>query len=164
MSPKELSLSQRVLEFLIIHQDCFVIDIPRPPTHPRSPLRAFSEIDVTADSEDEQSGVGGSWKLVHTGRPQIPRRPTTLDSSGMSYSHFLGFFFVEHTDILLGSHNSLTEARPFLGGLKRSRTLPSHRKGTGHEGEERARVLRKHKRASAIPPSHGGAPPEKPNS
>ena len=82
MSPGELSLSQRALEFLIEHQDSFMIDTPQQSRHP-APARTFSEMEAEEDSDP--SGVGGPWKLVERERrPSVARRRTTMDSSGMS--------------------------------------------------------------------------------
>ncbi|KAF5382185.1 hypothetical protein D9615_004438 [Tricholomella constricta] len=147
MSPGEHALSQRVLEFLIAHQDNFMLDIPPPPPNSMgSPPPALSDIEditVVPSSDEEQSHVGGGgWKLVSRVRPSIPRRRTTADSS-------------DSRGILNeGSMSPVPESpsseKPGSPGVKRSRTLPSRRKGATPDGEERARVLRKQKRVSAL--------------
>lgn len=86
MSPGEHALSQRVLEFLIAQQDWFMLDIPPPPTQQLGgPPRPFSDLDdftVVPSSDDEQPQVGGGWKLIGRDRPTLPRRRTTVESSG----------------------------------------------------------------------------------
>jgi hypothetical protein len=89
MSPHEHQLSQAVLEFLIAHQDWFMFDIPPPPSSRNVPSAVAAaptaatvtshhtgliapnrsgfldeDINVVPSSEDEQSHVGGGWKLV----------------------------------------------------------------------------------------------------
>ncbi|TDL25720.1 Rho GTPase activation protein [Rickenella mellea] len=87
MSPKEHELSQRVLEFLIAHQDWFMLDIPPPPTSRQnstvmsSPIPADDDdVHVMPSSEDEERSSAGSsgWKLVERGK-KIGRRRTLSD-------------------------------------------------------------------------------------
>ena len=71
MLPQEHRLSQEVLEFLIAHQDWFMLDIT-PPTG----VGAEEELDAILSSDDEANG--GSW--MHDGllQPQkLTRRRTT---------------------------------------------------------------------------------------
>lgn len=65
MSPKEHSLSQRVLEFLIAQQDWFMLDIPPPAPGEFAPNSSASEDPVTV-SDDE-------------GSRRVTRRRTTID-------------------------------------------------------------------------------------
>lgn len=75
LTPKEHQLSQEVVEFLIAHQDWFMLDIPPPPAspspHPHHPggvaREDVEDVVMVSSSEDEGSpattGTGG-WKLV----------------------------------------------------------------------------------------------------
>lgn len=85
MSPQEHQLSQDVLEFLIKHQDWFMLDIPPPPTTKPSdsavtvPM-AEPVADITVSSDDEESG---GWKLISRDVPKkLGRRRTTTERSG----------------------------------------------------------------------------------
>ena len=90
MSPQEHQLSQDVLEFLIAHQDWFMLDIPPPPTTAdHAVLPAADAVDVVPSSDDEQAG---GWKLVRrdVGRHRIQRRRTTTErSAGEDSRRFL---------------------------------------------------------------------------
>lgn len=84
LSPQEHQLSQDVLEFLIKHQDWFMLDIPTPPISRPMPdgAAAVPTTDTTADllvSSDEESG---GWKLISRDVPKsIGRRRTTTERS-----------------------------------------------------------------------------------
>ena len=73
MSPKEHSLSQRVLEFLIAQQDWFMLDIPPPPPNEvganNSPM--ISGDDTVDPSSDAEMSPAGSRR--------VSRRRTTID-------------------------------------------------------------------------------------
>lgn len=76
MQPQEHRLSQEVLEFLIAHQDWFMLDIPPPPPTSAGLVGSDDETDVMSDEEAN----GGGWKLVGGARPQkIGRRRTLTD-------------------------------------------------------------------------------------
>ncbi|GLB40328.1 putative GTPase-activator protein for Rho-like GTPases [Lyophyllum shimeji] len=148
LSPGEHALSQQVLEFLIAHQDHFMLDIPPPPTNsPGSPPPVLSDaedITVVPSSDEELSHVGGGWKLVNRVRPSIARRRTTVDSTE------------SHGKLNEGSMSPVPESPSdsIAPAMKRSRTLPSRRKGgAASDGEDHPRVLRKQKRASVQPAS-----------
>lgn len=83
MSPQEHQLSQEVLEFLIAHQDWFMLDIPPPPTRSNSAITIPSAepVDVIPSSDEEQPG---GWKLVNkdASMRRITRRRTTTERSG----------------------------------------------------------------------------------
>ncbi|RDB26167.1 Rho-GTPase-activating protein 5 [Hypsizygus marmoreus] len=153
MSPGEHALSQKVLEFLIAHQDWFMLDIPSPPPRKPPPPPTFSEVDdsnVAPSSGDDQST--GGWG---SDRPLLPRRRTTMESSDTPGS----LAEVELSPVLESPVGQV------IFGVKRSNTLPSRRKGSSTEGEERAHVLRKHKRVSAASSqtgSHRSGTPEIP--
>lgn len=77
--PKEHQLSQDVLEFLIAHQDWFMLDIPPPPPS-GSEANHREDVDVMPSSDDE---VGGGWKLVNkSDSMRITRRRTTTEKTG----------------------------------------------------------------------------------
>lgn len=89
LSPQEHQLSQDVLEFLIAHQDWFMLDIPPPPAKSDHAvhLPAAEAVDMVPSSDDEQPG---GWKLVSrdVGRHRITRRRTTTErSAGESSKH-----------------------------------------------------------------------------
>ncbi|ETW83336.1 GTPase activating-like protein [Heterobasidion irregulare TC 32-1] len=84
LSPKEHQLSQEVLEFLIAHQDWFMLDIPPPPAKAKTSA-AGEEMDdmaLVSSSDDDRSTVGG-WKLVggrsEAEKRKIARRRTTTE-------------------------------------------------------------------------------------
>ncbi len=86
LSPHEHHLSQDVLEFLIKHQDWFMLDIPPPPTTKPSDSAVTVPMtepvaDILASSDEEMNG----WKLIS--RDAVPkkigrRRTTTERSAG----------------------------------------------------------------------------------
>jgi GTPase-activating protein SAC7 len=79
MMPKEHGLSQDVLEFLIAHQDWFMLDIPPPPQSSASMGEIQDDVEVMPSSDEE---VGGGWKLVdRTDSMRITRRRTFTDRS-----------------------------------------------------------------------------------
>ncbi|KAG6331197.1 hypothetical protein ID866_7892 [Astraeus odoratus] len=95
LSPIEHQLSQKVLEFLIEHQDQFVLDIPPPPRsepspswrpprqhHLAPPPRQDEDPDlVVIPSSDDEPPSAGGWKLAGQ-RRRITRRRTTHEHLG----------------------------------------------------------------------------------
>ena len=84
LAPAEHQLSQDVLEFLIKHQDWFMLDIPPPPTtRPSDSAVTVPMAEPAGDllaSSDEESG---GWKLISRDVPKsIGRRRTTTERSG----------------------------------------------------------------------------------
>lgn len=81
MQPQEHRLSQEVLEFLIAHQDWFMLDITSPTA---AGAGSDEEPDAILSSDDEANG--GGWKLI--GNPQPPRlmRRRTLNEKHGSKS------------------------------------------------------------------------------
>jgi hypothetical protein len=78
MQPQEHRLSQEVLEFLIAHQDWFMLDVTPPSA---SGVGSDEEQDVILSSDDE--GNGGGWKLVGSPQPtRIMRRRTLNEKHG----------------------------------------------------------------------------------
>jgi hypothetical protein len=81
MQPKEHKLSQEVLEFLIAHQDWFMLDIPPPPTTSAGLVGSDEEGDVTLTSDEETNG--GGWKLIgRAEQPRLTRRRTITEDPG----------------------------------------------------------------------------------
>ncbi|KAL1666918.1 Rho GTPase activation protein [Schizophyllum commune] len=142
LSPNEHRLSQKVLEFLIAHQELFIFDIPPPPGTPGSPID--EDFVAVPSSDDEQSQVGGGWRLVGRNRSQRVARRKTIDRTG---KHHPPKSASPSLDPVMesGAHEEGTQVR-------RRRTLPSKRErepdsGTQSDREER-RVLRKQRRPS----------------
>ncbi|KAF9467979.1 Rho GTPase activation protein [Collybia nuda] len=146
MLPGEHALSQRVLEFLIEHQDWFILDAPPPGSG--TPFRD----DITVVDE-EHSYVGGAWRLLGRDRPDLPRRRTTMECSDT------------HSTMAEGDMSPVAESpgSQVSFGVTRSRTLPSSRGNNnapeGAANQERARVLRKQKRASSSQPNRSNRSP-----
>ncbi|KAG5339820.1 Rho-GTPase-activating protein 5 [Termitomyces sp. T112] len=142
-SPKEFELSQSVLEFLIAHQDYFMLDIPSPPNGSvQSPRPQTQDAHVILSSSDEEiSDLGpGNWRQI-SARPMSRRRTTTSR---------------EDPGIISGSGSPVSPvpehslARPNAhDGIRRSRTMPVRKKGV--DGEDPPRVLRKQRRVLATP-------------
>ncbi|KAI0707191.1 Rho GTPase activation protein [Earliella scabrosa] len=154
MSPQEHQLSQDVLEFLIKHQDWFMLDIPPPPTTKPSDSAVTMPMaepvaDITVSSDEEMGG----WKLISRDVPKkIARRRTTTERSG------------EKPHVEGGNLSPVVESPPSRSNsivtVTRSRTLPSSKTGRIPEEERHAKLIKKQKRASAQPAgrtSSGGA-------
>jgi len=158
--PKEHQLSQDVLEFLIAHQDWFMLDIP-PPPQSTSSTGHREDSDVMPSSDDE---LGGGWKLVNkTDSMRITRRRTMTEKTAGRGP------LEERLDDLSPVAESPSPSEHGVhasGSMKRSKTLPHRsRRGTAdstsqtpsvtstsREGDrQQARVLRKQKRASIQP-------------
>jgi len=147
MLPREHDLSQRVLEFLIAQQDWFMLGIPPPPrpveVTTTSPIGIDEDILMHPSSDEgEESPDGGGWKLVGK-EPKRIRRRRTHDE-------------LDETKAASRDLSPVTESRPLSGessGVTRSHTLPSVkgsiRDAPGDDKQQRARVLKKHKRASS---------------
>lgn len=81
MQPKEHKLSQDVLEFLIAHQDWFMLDVTPPPTASAGFTGSDEETDMVSTSDEEANG--GGWKLVGKAEQlRIPRRRTSIQRHG----------------------------------------------------------------------------------
>lgn len=81
MQPQEHRLSQEVLEFLIAHQDWFMLDIPPPPTTSAGLVGSDEETDAVLGSDEEANG--GGWRLVSNAQlAGIGRRRTIADRHG----------------------------------------------------------------------------------
>lgn len=161
MQPHEHRLSQEVLEFLIAHQDWFMLDITPPPARG---VGADDDLDTILSSDEEVDG--GSWKLVGTTQPtRIVRRRTMNEKHGTHGALTEGITSDELSPV---AETPGSPVQSVGGSIRRSRTLPT-RKGTvesrsGEEetpaaansptqpdstpGEPQRRVLRKQKRSS----------------
>ncbi|KAN0093015.1 Rho GTPase activation protein [Tylopilus felleus] len=93
LSPGEHHLSQKVLEFLIDQQDCFLLDIPppprsdpsaswRPPRHTPHPSHDPDDSDLVPLSSDDERPSSGGWKLVRKDKQRVMRRRTTHEPLG----------------------------------------------------------------------------------
>ncbi|KAH9949947.1 Rho GTPase activation protein [Amylocystis lapponica] len=151
LSPQEHQLSQDVLEFLIAHQDWFILDIPAPPTRRPSDGTTLEmsadPVDVIPSSDEEQPG---GWKLVNKDAVprRITRRRTTTERSA------------EKPPLDAINLSPVQESPPLRSegaGVTRSRTLPSKaRRGevpAASDDERHAKLLKKQKRGSMQTPS-----------
>ncbi|KAH9048695.1 Rho GTPase activation protein [Lactarius hengduanensis] len=65
LSPSEHQLSQDVLEFLIAHQDWFMLDTPPPPTFPPTPSRSFTPpYDAGARTSVSDGEGPDGWRII----------------------------------------------------------------------------------------------------
>lgn len=163
MSPKEFELSQSVLEFLIAHQDHFMLDIsPSLDDTVRSPRPHAQSADVVPSSAEEISHISpSSWNLVnHISVRPMARRRTTTGRRHLTYPFFAsrihthlsenpGLINVNVVPIQMSPVTEHPLDRPG-DGIKRSRTMPTRRKGA--DGEAPPRVLRKQRRIPATQP------------
>lgn len=73
LSPDQHKLSQHVVEFLIEHQDWFLLDIPPPPRNDSimmpagTAMASEQEVYMVPSESDEDTPMGG-WKLVEKGK------------------------------------------------------------------------------------------------
>ena len=140
MQPQEHRLSQEVLEFLIAHQDWFMLDITPPPAS--GAALADDELDTILSSDEEANG--GSWRLVGNPQPtRIARRRTMTEKHG-SKSSIVREVIIGRLTLNFAAHGALTEgitsdelapvtevpgspAQSAGGSIRRSRTLPNRR-------------------------------------
>jgi hypothetical protein len=145
LSPTEHRLSQDVLEFLIEHQDWFMLDTPPPPALPPAPSRSLTpplSPGASVSVSDDEGPEG--WRIIDR-HPRVPA--STSGGSGARVPPL--------------SPSAAGKASP---RIMRSRTVPSSRsgrpstadggaqRGTGASGSTPSpAVLRKARRASAQP-------------
>jgi GTPase-activating protein SAC7 len=142
LSPNEHRLSQEVLEFLIAHQDWFMLDTPPPPALPPTPSRSLTPPLSPGASVSVSDGEGPEgWRI-------IDRHPRILGGTSGGSAGAQG--------------KAAGKASP---RIMRSRTVPSSRKGRASTVDSGAAqrgagpsgsthgpaVLRKGRRASAQP-------------
>jgi hypothetical protein len=157
LSPTEHRLSQEVLEFLIAHQDWFMLDTPPPPAPPPMPSRSLTpplSPGASVSVSDDEGPEG--WRIIDR-HPRAPGDPGkyggTASTSGAS----------------AGAQGKQPPLSPTAAGkasprIMRSRTVPSSRNGrastvdvgaaqrAGPSGSTPSpAVLRKARRASAQP-------------
>ncbi|KAF8896430.1 Rho GTPase activation protein [Infundibulicybe gibba] len=149
MSPEEHAPSQRVLEFLIAHQDWFMLEISSP-NRGGSPGFGIDDVIVSPGSDEESPQVGGGWRPsgANKEKVRVMRRRTTVDRPA-------------HGVLAEGDMSPVAESPSPPGkegatGVTRSRTLPSQRRGGAPESSERNRLLKKQKRASSSQPNRTG--------
>ncbi|OCF75947.1 rho GTPase activator [Kwoniella mangroviensis CBS 8886] len=100
MRPKEHVLSQQVLEFLIEHQDHFLLGMelkPKkkrkekaPSTVPQSPPLVKADSDMMLPSEsDDEAPAGGYYVIEGPGRPTSPASPPASTLPNISAANLL---------------------------------------------------------------------------
>ena len=152
LSPTEHRLSQDVLEFLIAHQDWFMLDTPPPPALPPAPSRSLTpplSPGASVSVSDDEGPEG--WRIID----RHPRVPGGSSSSGGARAQ---------GKAQQVSPLSLSAAGKSSPRIMRSRTVPTSRSGrasTMDSGAQRGAgasgsapspaVLRKARRASAQP-------------
>jgi hypothetical protein len=161
LSPTEHRLSQEVLEFLIAHQDWFMLDTPPPPALSPIPSRSLTPPLTSAAnvSVSDDEGPDG-WRLID----RYPRAPADRGKHGAGTSAAAGKG--EKDDERSQSSAAGNKSMGGAPGIVRSRTVPSSRKGRastidhgivqretpGASGSAfNPAVLRKARRASAQP-------------
>lgn len=122
LSPSEHQLSQDVLEFLIAHQDWFMLDTPPPPAYPPTPSRSLTPPITPYDAASARTSVSDGegpdgWRIIQrhqrTGTAddhRLPRRSAQQQQQQGQQGQ--------------GQPSSSSPA----GGIVRSRTMPT-RKG-----------------------------------
>ena len=169
MAPEQHRLSQQVLEFLIAHQDWFMLDIPPTSTSPMSPTSPTSPVMDVYTDPDPAAVVDDDWKLVEKGKVRAPFvRRRTFSERGMREegltphpaatvnAHTLGSVLESTTPAQQAAHVRCVDAhvppkeRDQINGgttgLSRSRTMPSWRRSIGGGtafGDVANRVLKK---------------------
>ncbi|KAI9439714.1 Rho GTPase activation protein [Lactarius indigo] len=158
LSPSEHQLSQDVLEFLIAHQDWFMLDTPTP-AFPPAPSRSFTPPYDTGARTSVSDGEGpDGWRIIQRHQRTADERTRTAASNK------------DRTAVAPQQQSSVGAP----AGIVRSRTLPTSRKGRsstadggsaatvgvagvkhsgGGAGGVNPAVLRKTRRASVQPTS-----------
>ncbi|KAI5122935.1 hypothetical protein M0805_007613 [Coniferiporia weirii] len=94
LSTKEHQLSQEVLEFLILHQDWFMLDVPPPPPPPKSQQQGISPSPILDRANEGRSSsphptvmsslADPGWRLVEKGSDRTRSRSGRRRSSSAS--------------------------------------------------------------------------------
>src|SRR6266404_5093806 len=120
LSPAEHQLSQDVLEFLIAHQDWFMLDTPPPPAFPPTPARSLtppiSPYDASARTSVSDGEGPDGWRIIQ--RHQRTAAPGMTSRSGQQQ---------QQQQQQQGEKGKGGGASPQV--ITRSRTLPSSHKG-----------------------------------
>lgn len=156
LSPSEHRLSQEVLEFLIAHQDWFMLDTPPPPALSPAPSRSLTpplSPGASVSVSDDEGPEG--WRIID----RHPRTPGESGKYGGTSGASAGAQGKQLPPL------SPTAAGKAASRITRSRTMPSSRSGrasTVDAGAQRGAgpsgstpspgVLRKARRASVQPP------------
>jgi GTPase-activating protein SAC7 len=165
LSPTEHRLSQEVLEFLIAHQDWFMLDTPPPPALSPVPSRSLTPPLTSAASVSVSDDEGpDGWRIIDRhARPSADRGKQGAGTSGAAAAAQTMPGKGERDNERSPGNKSISGGAP---GIVRSRTVPSTRKsrastvdpavvqrGTpGASGSAfNPAVLRKARRASAQP-------------
>ena len=162
LSPTEHQLSQDVLEFLIAHQDWFMLDTPPPPAFPPTPSRSHTPPITPYDASARTSVSDGEgpdgWRIIQRHQRSADDRPR--HGGGASKGG-------EQRGAQQSQSQSQSQSAAAVP-IVRSRTMPSSRKGrtgtadggpsAGAGAKQQAAsmnpgVLRKTRRVSAQPTS-----------
>ncbi|KIL67540.1 hypothetical protein M378DRAFT_9318 [Amanita muscaria Koide BX008] len=176
LSPHEHTLSQKVLEFLIDHQDWFMLDIPPPTQSERGSSRSstpkFGHDLVLSKEQDDWCYID----KLPASPPKVTRRKTTMEHR--TETDFIDAMFrLETQDKLTGrdlapiSESPLSDKSSSNVGVGRSQTLPPRSRAftvsaigivaNGNTSNaEKSRVLRKQKRAQQLPSERQGTTKE----
>ena len=76
LAPTEHQLSQDVLEFLIAHQDWFMLDTPPPPAYPSAPSRSLKPPVTSYDGSTRTSVSDGEGPRRVADHPAAPAART----------------------------------------------------------------------------------------
>lgn len=151
MQPQAHRLSQEVLEFLIAHQDWFMLDITPPSAAGAG--AGPDELDAMLSSDED---MNGSWNLIGSAQPRLSRRRTTTERHGTHSVLTEGITNDELSPVAEAPGSPLQSVG---GSIRRSRTLPN-RRGTvdsrGGEGEASPTIV------NSPTPTQPGPSPEEP--
>lgn len=150
MAPEQHQLSQEVLEFLIAHQDWFMLDIAPPASSVRR-----DDAGSPWSEEDEIEGDG--WKLVEREPGKVRRRASSVTSGSAAQPNATPR--PEVASPTPADLTPLSERSPAgtIGGasVSRSKTLPPQASRSRH-GQDERHVLRKKPAAGRVVSSSGG--------
>lgn len=156
LSPHEHQLSQDVLEFMIAHQDWFMLDIPPPPSaghkhadHPVVAATSGDGVDMMPSSDDETTN---GWKLVDKGGTRkIVRRRTTTERQGEPTPTNPR---ADVQELAVVPEHPPSRSGSIGASVSRSRTLPSKARreqqeaSAGTDEERHGKLVKKSRRAS----------------
>lgn len=157
LSPEQHKLSQDVLEFLIAHQDWFMLDMPPPPRDVAElspfPKENLSDSPVMISPPSSEDLMGGRGRERDERRSRRGRRRATSAAGRASRPSSPMASSVRSSSMERPSSppNASTVATPSRN-VVRSRTMPA-RPRNGVQGEERPRNVLKKKAPRANGPS-----------